>query len=91
MKFVAIPMIAMALVGCASTRPAASLETLKTVNANLSNNDCSNIDRWVNYAEAQERAKGLLGKAPETLDDDDRLYRAQARIIVWSLRQGCAQ
>lgn len=89
-----VVLLGVLLVGCASNRShytqrAATVEELRQINSNLSNNDCPRIDHWVNYAEAQERTQGVYGKDPSELNEEDRMYHAQARIIVWSLRRGC--
>lgn len=80
------------LAGCASKAPVstqpASLNELKQIK--LSSRDCAHIDYHVNYAERQLKLKGLLDKNPEDLSDEDRQYNATARIMVWSLRIGCA-
>ena len=77
--------------GCATAPPqprAVSLAELKSIK--LSNKDCPNINQWVNYAESQLQLRGIAGKHPEDLHGEDREYNATARIIVWSLRIGCA-
>jgi hypothetical protein len=76
------------LAGCATRTQPVSYERLSAIK--VGDSDCANIDRWVNYSEDQLRAKGLLYANPEELNDDDRKYNATARIIIWSLRIGCA-
>jgi hypothetical protein len=56
----------------------------------VSNLDCPRIDTWVNWAETQLRLRGIYGREPETLSNDDRLYNLRARSIIWALRIGCA-
>lgn len=91
MKLVLVGLV-MTLVGCANTQPvrspAASYEQLAAIK--LSNRDCVNIDRHVNWAETQLRLRGLNNVMPEDLNNDDRKYNATARIMIWSLRIGCA-
>jgi hypothetical protein len=91
MKLVLVGLV-MTVVGCASTQPAqspaASYEHLASIK--LSNRDCANIDRHVNWAETQLRLRGLANVMPEDLNNDDRKYNATARIMIWSLRIGCA-
>jgi ABC-type thiamine transport system ATPase subunit len=91
MKLIIVGLV-VALVGCANTKPAVpqavSYEQLAAIK--LSNNDCVNIDRIVNWTETQLRLRGLTNVMPEDLSNDDRQYNATARIMVWSLRIGCA-
>ena len=91
MKLVLVGLV-MTVVGCANTQPAqspaASYEQLASIK--LSNRDCANIDRHVNWAETQLRLRGLANVMPEDLNNDDRKYNATARIMIWSLRIGCA-
>lgn len=79
------------LAGCASNRSsqAVSYEQLEKMNTQLSSRDCSRIDYHINFAETQLKLKGLTNVAPEELNDEDRKYNAQARIMIWSLRIGC--
>jgi hypothetical protein len=87
-------LIALALLtGCAVSTPtagppAATLSELKSIK--LTNRDCSRIDHWVDYAETQLQRRGLTGKHPEELNEQDRQYNATAHIMIWSLRIGCA-
>jgi nanoRNase/pAp phosphatase (c-di-AMP/oligoRNAs hydrolase) len=91
MKLVLVGFV-MALAGCANTQPAksqaVSYEQLAAIK--LSNRDCVNIDHHINWAETQLRLKGFTNAIPEDLNNDDRQYNATARIIIWSLRIGCA-
>ena len=82
-----IALLSVVLVGCASNK-AISYQQLDSIQ--LGDYDCPKIDQWVNFSEDQLRAKGLLYVDPTTLNDSDRLYNAKARIIIWSLRIGCA-
>jgi hypothetical protein len=82
-----IAFVAILLVGCASNR-AVSYQQLDSIR--VGDADCPRIDEWVNFSETQLKAKGLLYADPATLNDEDRLYNAKARIIIWSLRIGCA-
>jgi uncharacterized protein YutD len=65
-----------------------SYEYLNSVK--VTNNDCSRIDWWVDWAETQLRLRGIYGREPESLNNTDRLYNLRARSIIWSLRIGCA-
>ena len=91
MKLVLVGLV-MTLVGCANTQPArspsASYEQFAAIK--VSHRDCVNIDRHVNWAETQLRLRGLNNVMPEDLNNDDRKYNATARIMIWSLRIGCA-
>jgi len=83
-------LLALTLVGCAANRSSAvSYEQLEKMSTQLSNKDCPRIDYYINFAETQLRFKGLTNATPEELNDEDRKYNAQARIMIWSLRIGC--
>ena len=90
MKLILVTLLVLA--GCANTRPsqpqAVSYEQLAAIK--LTNQDCVNIDRHVNWAETQLRLRGLTNAMPEDLNNEDRRYNATARIMIWSLRIGCA-
>jgi polyphosphate kinase len=92
MKLVTILLVAATLTGCAgmSRGRAVPNEQLEAMNAKLSNKDCQQIDQYVKFAEDQLRYKGLANVNPEDLNDDDRKYNANARIMIWSLRIGCS-
>jgi hypothetical protein len=85
-------LLAVLLVGCASYQPyqsqqAWSYQQLSAFKVN--NSMCPQIDYYVNLMETQLRLKGLYNATPENLNDADRQYNAEARIIIWSLRIGC--
>lgn len=85
-----IVLIASALAGCAGrTTPAQTLpyEHLKTIRYTYQ--DCQNIDLHINTLESQLRARRLLKAEPETLNEQDRMYNATARILIWNLRIDC--
>lgn len=94
MKTLAIALVLVSLVGCASrggnsytSQQAISYEQLQSIKVTSKN--CANIDSYVNFVEQQLRLKGLTNVNPEDLNEDDRKYNATARIIIWSLRIGC--
>jgi type IV pilus biogenesis protein CpaD/CtpE len=92
MKSIFVGLLVAVLAGCATKQPvmpeAISYNQLAAIK--VSNKDCKNIDYHINYVERQLKAKGLLYASPENLNDEDRKYNATARIIIWSLRIGCA-
>ena len=85
----AIALVLLAVTGCANNpyRPA-TYEQLDAVK--VSNRDCGQIDRHINFLEEQLRMKGLSTAEPERLNDTDRKYNATVRTMIWSLRIGCA-
>lgn len=89
MRLVVIFLIVV-LAGCASRgRPANTMpyEQMKTIKYTYK--DCENIDLHINTLESQLRARRLLKVDPETLDEQDRMYNATARILIWNLRIDC--
>jgi hypothetical protein len=71
-----------------NTTGIATFEQLNAVK--VTNADCRNIDKHVNFLENQLRMKGLLYADPDNLNNDDRLYNATARATIWALRIGCS-
>lgn len=89
MKLLAVLVLA-SLVGCANRSqptPTASYEQLKSTRYTYK--DCQQIDYHINYLEGQLKARGLLNADPEQLNEEDRMYNATARILVWNLRIDC--
>jgi hypothetical protein len=85
-----IALLVVGLVGCASRgqpTPTITYEQLK--NTRYTTKDCGQIDYHINRLEAQLKARGLLNTTPEELNEDDRMYNATARILVWNLRIDC--
>lgn len=82
--------VALALILLASAPVQAQATYEQLMNIKLSPANCTNIDRWVNWAEQQLKLKGLLGVAPEDMSNEDRLYNVRARSIIWALRIGCS-
>ena len=91
MRLVLVLLI-LALAGCAGNRPrptttAISYEDLSA--RKYSNADCKQIEYHVKFLESQLQARGLTNAVPERLNEDDRVYNATVRIMVWNLRIGC--
>lgn len=85
-----VALLVVSLVGCASrgpSTPTASYEQLK--NTQYTYADCNRIDYHINYVEGQLRARGLVNVTPEQLNEEDRMYNAMARVLVWNLRIDC--
>ena len=89
MKSLACAIIVLGLVGCASNRQpqAMSYEQLNQIKVN--NSDCRNMDSIIGNMKKQLKLRGLENASPEDLNDADRMYNAQARIVIWSLIIGC--
>jgi hypothetical protein len=104
MRLVGLGLIALMLTGCSttppdyrrvwtpttpiSTKPGMSQDQLASIK--VSDKDCPQINRHTNFAEEQLRLRGLTNVNPEDLNEEDRLYNATARILIWSLRIGCS-
>ncbi len=91
MKLVAV-ITTLTLLSACATRPTAnsqaiSLEQLQSIK--YTNADCPQIDRHVKFLETQLRLRGLTDAQPEKLSEQDRVYNATARILIWNLRIGC--
>lgn len=85
-----VALLVIGIAGCASRgQPAKAMpyEQLKTIQYTYK--DCENIDLHINNLESQLRARGLVRVNPETLNEQDRMYNATARILVWNLRIDC--
>lgn len=85
-----IAFLVVGLVGCASRgqpTPTITYEQLK--NTRYTYGDCQQIDYHINLLESQLRARGLLNAVPENLNEQDRMYNAMARILIWNLRIDC--
>jgi hypothetical protein len=82
--------VSLTLTSCThQVRPeAVSLEELRGIA--VDSNSCKNLDNSVIFLENQQRIKGIPPTAPELLNQHDREYQARIRILVWSLRIGCA-
>ena len=70
-----------------STKPGVSQAQLASIK--ITDKDCLQVDRHINFAEEQLRLRGLTNVHPEDLNEEDRVYNATARILIWSLRIGC--
>jgi len=85
-----IALLVVGLVGCASRgqpTPTMSFEQLK--NTRYTYKDCGQIDYHINRIEAQLKARGLTNVDPEELNEEDRMYNAMSRILIWNLRIDC--
>jgi len=89
---------ALATVGCAPLQPHSynyaqpqhlSQTDLDRIAKQISNHDCPAIDANISLMEQQLKYRGLTNRLPEDLDDEDRVYNATAKVIIWSLRIGC--
>ena len=90
MKFVACAIALVSLVGCASSRQPQAMPYEQLASIRVTNYKCNNIDAIVDNMERQLALKGLTNATPEDLNDADRKYNATARIVIWSMRIGCA-
>jgi len=88
MKFLLFGLMFVASSVTAQTYRPYSLEEF--TNLKISSAQCPRIDQWVEWAEAQQRMRGVYGKRPEDLSNEDRLFNLRARALIWSLRIGCA-
>jgi hypothetical protein len=68
---------------------AISYTQLDQITKRMSERDCPNIESHIKFLETQLQLRGLQNVTPENLNDDDRMYNANARIAIWSLRIGC--
>jgi hypothetical protein len=66
---------------------AISFEQLKAIK--VSNRDCVNMEKTINYVERQLELRGIDSQHPEQLSRRDAEYNTTAKIIIWSLRIGC--
>lgn len=93
MKILAVALIALGMVGCA-TRPVYQPQSQQLTYAQLAaltvdDANCPDIDYIIPRIEDQLRMRNLLGVNPESMSEEDRAYNSKARIIIWSLRIGC--
>lgn len=90
MKLTAVLLVAISLVGCATSHRSSQALTYDQLNAlRYTNADCPQLDRNIQFIETQLRLKGLLNVDPTKLNEPDRVYNATARILIWNLRIGC--
>ena len=82
-------MLLASLIGCASNRQPQAMTPSQMASYCVSNADCRNMDLIIERMKTQLRLKGLQDATPEDLNDDDRIYNANARIVIWSLIIGC--
>lgn len=89
-KLTAVLLVAVLLVGCATSHRSSQALTYDQLNAlRYTNADCPQLDRHIQFIETQLRLKGLVNVDPTTLNEPDRVYNATARILIWNLRIGC--
>lgn len=89
MKLFAVLLVA-GLVGCASRgQPTPTITYEQMKNTRYTSKDCKQIDYHINTLEAQLKMRGLLNADPEELNEQDRMYNATARILIWNLRIDC--
>ena len=84
-----LTLLAVCLVGCAGNRRSTAISYEQLQNIKYSNSDCAYIGNRITFLEAQIQARGLTNAIPEQLSEEDRVYHATARIMVWNLRIGC--
>ena len=91
MRVLTILLIVM-LAGCATSKvyQPQAITYQQMVGWKVTNADCPQIDYIISNVENSLRIKGLLYADPSTLNNEDRIYNARARAIVWSLRIGCS-
>lgn len=90
MKLTAVLLVAVCLVGCATSHKNNQALTYDQLEAlRYTNADCPQLDRHIRFIETQLRLKGLSNVDPTKLDEPDRVYNATARILIWNLRIGC--
>jgi hypothetical protein len=51
--------------------------------------NCTGIDQNIDGVNQQLKLRGVYGKNPEELDEDDRKYNQAGKIIIWSMIIGC--
>ena len=89
-KLAAAILVAVLLVGCATSHRSSQALTYAQLDAlRYTNADCPKLDQNIQFIETQLRLKGLLNVDPTKLDEPDRVYNATARILIWNLRIGC--
>jgi hypothetical protein len=89
-KLTAVLLIALSLIGCATSHRSSQALTYAQLDAlRYTNADCPQLDRNIQFIETQLRLKGLLNADPTKLNEPDRVYNATARILIWNLRIGC--
>jgi hypothetical protein len=90
MRLLAI-LLVVSIVGCATRPPyqpqAASYADLERVK--VDDVDCPRIDNIIDTMNTQLKLKGLIGKNPEDLTEEDLKYNSRAKVVIWSLRIGC--
>lgn len=79
------------LMGCAghASKPSGVAMPYEQLKPWSRNYQCRDIEFVVSTLETQLRIKGIAGMNPEDLNEEDRMYNAQVRIIVWSMRIVC--
>jgi hypothetical protein len=89
MKSLACAVIVLSLAGCASNRQPQAMSYEQLNQVKVTNGDCRNMDSIIGNMKKQLKLRGLENATPEDLNDADRMYNAQARIVIWSLIIGC--
>lgn len=74
--------------GIAQSSP--GLPYTELVKIRLTNRDCPKIDQWVEYLELQLKKHKLYGRDPVTYIEEERLYNARVKSLIWGLRVGCS-
>jgi len=81
----AVVLATMFLTACGSTISSQQMEQIRIVDSR----DCPRMDQIIAQMYRQLDARGLNNRRPEDMTEEQRLYNARAKIIIWNLRAGC--
>jgi hypothetical protein len=76
---------ALLLTACGTTISSQQMEQIRIVDSR----DCPRMDQIIAQMYRQLDARGLTNRRLEDMTEEQRLYNARARIIIWNLRAGC--
>ncbi len=84
MKLLAV--LAVLLISACGTRISSQqMEQIQIVDSR----DCPRMDQIIATLYRQLETRGLSNRRPEDMTEEQRLYNARAKIIIWNLRAGC--